>query len=80
MDYGFDYYAPQSFRTEDGRIIQIGWMGMPDCKEYTNRTIEDGWQHCLPSKRNLYKRRDSLPETCPELEKNAGCWKEKRML
>ena len=35
-DYGFDYYAPQSFETEDGRRIQIGWMGMPDCEEYTN--------------------------------------------
>ena len=24
LDYGFDYYAPQSFETEDGRRIQIG--------------------------------------------------------
>ena len=34
-DYGFDYYAPQSFETEDGRRIHISWMGMPDCEEYT---------------------------------------------
>ena len=38
-DYGFDYYAPQSFETDDGRRIQIGWMGMPDCEEYTNRCL-----------------------------------------
>ena len=26
--YGFDYYAPQSFESEDGRRIHISWMGM----------------------------------------------------
>ena len=44
-DYGFDYYAPQSFETGDGRRIQICWMGMPACEEYTNPTIKDGRQH-----------------------------------
>lgn len=53
-DYGFDYYAPQSFETEDGRRIQIGWMGMPDCEEYTNRTVEDGWQHCFTFPREVF--------------------------
>lgn len=53
-DYGFDYYAPQSFETEDGRRIQIGWMGMPDCEEYTNPTIEDGWQHCFTFPREIF--------------------------
>lgn len=53
-DYGFDYYAPQSFETEDGRRIQIGWMGMPDCEEYTNRTIEEGWQHCFTFPREIF--------------------------
>ena len=38
-DYGFDYYAPQSFEAEDGRRVQIGWMGMTDCEYYTNRTV-----------------------------------------
>ena len=48
LDAGFDFYAPQSFAAEDGRRIQIGWMGMPDAEEYyTNRTVEDGWQHTL---------------------------------
>ena len=53
-DYGFDYYAPQSFETEDGRRIQIGWMGMPDCEEYTNPTIKDGWQHCFTFPREIF--------------------------
>lgn len=53
-DYGFDYYAPQSFETEDGRRIQIGWMGMPDCEEYSNRTTEDNWQHCFTFPREVF--------------------------
>lgn len=53
-DYGFDYYAPQSFETEDGRRIQIGWMGMPDCEEYTNLTIRSGWQHCFTFPREVF--------------------------
>ena len=54
LDYGFDYYAPQSFEAEDGRRIQIGWMGMPDCPAHTNRTIGEGWQHCFTIPRELY--------------------------
>ena len=46
LDDGFDYYAPQSFAAADGRRIQFGWMGMPDA-DYTNATVEYGWQHCL---------------------------------
>ena len=53
-DYGFDYYAPQSFKTEDGRRIHISWMGMPDCEAYTNLTIADGWQHCFTLPREIY--------------------------
>ena len=53
-DYGFDYYAPQSFETEDGRRIHISCMGMPDCEAYTNLTIADGWQHCFTLPREIY--------------------------
>ena len=55
-DYGFDYYAPQSFETEDGRRIHISWMGMPDCEEYTNPTIKDGWQHCFTFPREIFEK------------------------
>lgn len=30
LDYGFDFYAPQTFKTPDGRNVIIGWLGMPD--------------------------------------------------
>ena len=55
-DYGFDFYAPQSFRTEDDRLIQIGWMGMPDCPEHTNQTLADGWQHCFTFPREITEK------------------------
>ena len=76
-DYGFDYYAPQSFETEDGRRIQIGWMGMPDCEEYTNRTIEDGWQHCFTFPREVYVK-DGIIRQRPirELEERKKLLKE----
>ena len=54
LDGGFDFYAPQTFLTEDGRRILIGWMGMADVEdEYTNRTTEDGWQNVLTLAREL---------------------------
>lgn len=59
-DYGFDYYAPQSFETEDGRRIHISWMGMPDCEEYTNPTIQTGWQHCFTFPRELFEKNGKI--------------------
>lgn len=56
-DFGFDYYAPQSFADGDRRI-QIGWMGMPDA-DYTNPT-DFGWQHCLTVPRQLTRAGDRL--------------------
>ena len=54
LDGGFDFYAPQTFLTEDGRRILIGWMGMADAEdEYTNRTVEDNWQNVLTLAREL---------------------------
>lgn len=52
LDYGFDFYAPQSFEDESGRRILVGWMGIPDA-DYTNRTTENGWQHALTMPREL---------------------------
>ena len=53
-DHGFDFYAPQTFQDGKGRRILIGWMGMPDAEEeYTNKTIDEGWQHCLTVPREL---------------------------
>ena len=55
-DAGFDFYAPQTFRADDGRRILIGWMGMPDEKGYVNPTIKDGWQHCFTIPREVTAR------------------------
>ena len=53
-DMGFDFYAPQTFTDVQGIRILIGWMGMPDAdEEYVNKTIEEGWQHCLTVPREL---------------------------
>ncbi len=52
FDYGFDFYAPQTFAAPDGRRILIGWMGIGD-DSYSNPTTELGWQHCLTFPREL---------------------------
>ena len=53
VDAGFDYYAPQSFQAEDGRILQYGWMGIPEGKEGLIPTIQDGWIHALTIPREV---------------------------
>ncbi|MBR6487876.1 MAG: GH32 C-terminal domain-containing protein, partial [Clostridiales bacterium] len=53
FDYGFDFYAPQTFETTDGRRILIGWMGMASESGYTNPTVDFGRQHCLTLPREL---------------------------
>ena len=53
VDAGFDYYAPQSFQAEDGRILQYGWMGIPEGKEALIPTIQDGWIHALTIPREV---------------------------
>lgn len=52
-DYGFDFYAPQTF-SDGQRRLMIGWMGMPDVEnEYTNPTVDLGWQYMLTVPREL---------------------------
>ncbi len=69
-DFGFDYYAPQSFADGDRRI-QIGWMGMPDA-DYGNPT-DFGWQHCMTVPRQLTRDGDRLLQNpVPELTAQRG--------
>ncbi|WP_250278665.1 glycoside hydrolase family 32 protein [[Clostridium] colinum] len=54
IDRGFDFYAPQTFLDNKNRRILIGWLGLPDIDPYyTNKTIENGWQHALTIPRVL---------------------------
>ena len=80
-DYGFDFYAPQTFLAPDGRKIMIGWMGIGDIP-YTNPTAKLGWQHCLTVMRELSIDKDgeisalpvsellSLRDECTKIAKN----------
>ena len=80
-DYGFDFYAPQTFEAPDGRRILIGWMGMGDA--YENPTVTLGWQHCLTLPRELsvaddgiimqnpIKELESLRRECSSLEEDS---------
>lgn len=59
LDYGFDFYAPQTFEDDRGRRILIGWMGMPDAS-YNNPTVENHWQHCLTIPRELKSKNNKI--------------------
>lgn len=50
IDYGYDFYAPQTFENSSGERILIGWMGLP---ETSYPSDEDGWAHCLTIPRKL---------------------------
>lgn len=58
-DYGFDFYAPQTFMDRNERVIMIALMGNPG-SAYRNPTIELGWQHCLTIPRELEIREGQL--------------------
>ncbi|ASA54776.1 glycoside hydrolase family 32 protein [Vibrio gazogenes] len=51
LDHGFDFYAPQSMETPDGRRVMCGWMGLPD--ELKHPTCRSGWIHQLTALREL---------------------------
>lgn len=51
LDYGFDFYAPQSLQTLDGRRVMCAWMGLPD--EVDHPSADNGWIHQLTTLRQL---------------------------
>lgn len=51
LDYGFDFYAPQSIETPDGRRVLCAWMGLPD--EINQPSVNNGWIHQLSGMREL---------------------------
>lgn len=50
LDEGFDLYATQGFCAPDGRILSIGWVGLPEV-EYPSDV--EGWAHSLSLVREL---------------------------
>lgn len=54
VDWGFEFYAPQTFATSDGRRLLYAWMGtMPSEKEQAQPTVAEGWLHCLTVPREV---------------------------
>ncbi|TVT26800.1 sucrose-6-phosphate hydrolase [Salinicoccus cyprini] len=67
MDYGYDFYAPQTFENSSGERILIGWMGLPETGYPSD---EDGWAHCLTIPRKLSIENGRLfQEPIPQLMK-----------
>lgn len=69
-DYGFDYYAAQSYPDQNGQIQSIGWMGswpwMPWFRGY-GPTEQEGWRCAL-----------SLPRSCALDRAGRLCWQPAR--
>ncbi len=54
LDEGWDYYAPQSFVDEQGRVLSFAWMGGGEIDyQMSQPTVEDGWLHALTIPREL---------------------------
>jgi beta-fructofuranosidase len=51
LDYGFDFYAPQSLETPDGRRVLCSWLGLPD--EVNQPSVANGWIHQISAFREL---------------------------
>ena len=61
-DWGHNYYAPQSFDTEDGRRIMYGWMSPFD---YKYAMADDGWCGQLTLPREVFLGEDGDVHTVP---------------
>lgn len=60
LDAGFEFYAPQTTLTADGRRLLVGWMGVPDGEEMSQPTIGYGWLHQMTCLRELSSRNGKL--------------------
>lgn len=68
MDWGFDFYAPQSFLAPDGRRITVGWANewewMPLWKDW-GPTYKEGWCGSFNIPRELFLSREGQLCTRP---------------
>ncbi|HFL5171376.1 TPA: GH32 C-terminal domain-containing protein, partial [Escherichia coli] len=53
LDAGFEFYAPQTMLTSDGRRLLVGWMGVPEGEEMLQPTLNNGWIHQMTCLREL---------------------------
>lgn len=53
LDYGFDFYAPQTFLNHDGRRILLGWMSRMDATQELEFGRNETHVHCLTLPREL---------------------------
>lgn len=60
LDLGFEFYAPQTTHSDDGRRLLFGWMGVPDQDEFHQPTVEHGWIHTMTCPRELTLREGRL--------------------
>lgn len=52
VDFGFDFYAPQTLATSDGRRVMIGWMNGWK-HDFPPRFLGDGWNGAMTLPREL---------------------------
>ena len=68
IDWGFDYYAPQSFLTPDGRRIIVGWANawdwMPFWKDW-GPTYKEGWCGSYNIPREVRMKEDGTLQFIP---------------
>lgn len=69
IDLGFEFYAPQTTETEDGRRLMFGWLGLPDDNRFAQPTVQYGWVDCMTCPRELTYRDGKLyQQPASELE------------
>jgi len=75
IDYGIDFYAPQTVLTPDGRRVMIGWMQNWDtCNVSSPFTKENQWFGQMSLPRELFLKDGRLfQRPVRELEKMRSC-------
>ena len=69
-DYGFDFYAPQTYLDDKGRRILIAWIGLPEIDTPSN---EHQWAGMLSLPRELHIQDGYLVQSAlPELKALQG--------
>ena len=86
IDWGFDYYAPQSFLTPDGRRIIVGWANawdwMPFWKDW-GPTYKEGWCGSYNIPREVRMKEDGTLQFIPikEIESlRLDAWNQETMI